>query len=76
LRVGLPETNYLAGSALTMDKAVENMVRLAGVSLEEAMMMASTNPRRFLGIEEQWAKVVFSWDEEENNLSVLSVDLK
>ena len=76
LRVGLPGTDYLAGSALTMDRAVENMVRLVGVSLQEAMMMASTNPRKFLGIEKQWARIVFSWNEEKKDLSVLKVELK
>jgi N-acetylglucosamine-6-phosphate deacetylase len=36
----------LAGSALTMDRAVGNMVRMAGVSLREAVAMATTNAAR------------------------------
>jgi N-acetylglucosamine-6-phosphate deacetylase len=50
-RVSLPGTPYLAGSALTMDKAVQNSVRFAGVTLEEAAAMASSNAARFLGLE-------------------------
>ena len=36
----------LAGSALTMDRAVGNTVRMAGVSLREAVAMATTNAAR------------------------------
>src|SRR5262249_46300650 len=36
----------LAGSALTMDRAVANMMRSVGVSLMEAVTMATTNPAR------------------------------
>lgn len=40
----------LAGSMLTMDRAVKNMHELVGVSLPEAIAMASLNPARVLGI--------------------------
>lgn len=36
----------LAGSALTMDRAIGNVMRLAGVSLREAVTMATVNPAR------------------------------
>lgn len=39
-------TNQLAGSAVTMDRAVAAVMRLAGVSLREALVMAATNPAR------------------------------
>ena len=42
--------NTIAGSILTMDKAVRNVMEFAGVSLREAVMMASLNPARVLGI--------------------------
>ena len=41
----------LAGSGLTLNIAVRNAVRLAGVSLPQAVRMASGNPARVLGLE-------------------------
>lgn len=41
----------LAGSVLTMDRAVANMVRLAGVPLPAAVAMASLQPARALGLQ-------------------------
>lgn len=41
----------LAGSVLTMDKAVRNMVNIAGISLMKAIRMATINPAKCLGIE-------------------------
>lgn len=40
----------LAGSVLTMDQAVANMVKLVGVDLVAAVRMASTNPARLHGL--------------------------
>jgi N-acetylglucosamine-6-phosphate deacetylase len=36
----------LAGSALTMDRAIANVIRLGGVSLRDAITMATRNPAR------------------------------
>jgi len=36
----------LAGSALRMDRAIENVMRLAGLSLREAIALAAPNPAR------------------------------
>ena len=44
--VRLPGTPYLAGSALTMDRAVENTARFAGLSLWQAIGLATRQPRR------------------------------
>ena len=41
----------LAGSVLTMDRALSRLVRGVGVALEEAVNMVSRNPARLLGIE-------------------------
>jgi N-acetylglucosamine-6-phosphate deacetylase len=43
--VRLPGTPYLAGSALTMDQAVANVGRFAGVSLAQGLAMATHQPR-------------------------------
>ena len=41
----------LAGSVLTMDKAVKNMVSKVGISLPKAIQMASFNPAKSIGID-------------------------
>jgi len=43
----------LAGSTLTMDKAVKNFTGFTGVSLPEAVRTASLNPATLLGIDER-----------------------
>ncbi|HWU41369.1 MAG TPA: hypothetical protein VN203_27250, partial [Candidatus Acidoferrum sp.] len=43
--VRLPGTPYLAGSSLTMDRAVDNIRHFAGIPLEQALAMATSQPR-------------------------------
>lgn len=43
----------LAGSTLSVDAAVRNMVELTGTAPEEAIHMASLHPARLLGIDQQ-----------------------
>jgi N-acetylglucosamine-6-phosphate deacetylase len=62
-RVSLGGTSLLAGSALTMSEAVGNVVRFAGVSIEDALAMASTVPAAYLGIPPA-AIVRAEWDPE------------
>jgi N-acetylglucosamine-6-phosphate deacetylase len=45
-RVVLAGQTRLAGSALRLDRGVENLMRLAGLSLAEAVAMATTNAAR------------------------------
>jgi N-acetylglucosamine-6-phosphate deacetylase len=45
-RVVLAGTNKLAGSALRMDRAVANTMRMAGLTLAQAVAMATVNPAR------------------------------
>lgn len=45
------ENRKLAGSVIGLNDAVKNMIKFAGVSLPEAVRMASLNPARVLGIE-------------------------
>jgi N-acetylglucosamine-6-phosphate deacetylase len=45
-RVVLAGTDRLAGSALHMHRGVENLMRLAGLSLADAIRMATVNPAR------------------------------
>lgn len=50
-RVTLRGQSQLAGSALRMDRGVENLMRLAGLSLQEALCLAARNPARIGRIE-------------------------
>ncbi len=43
----------LAGSVLTMDRAVRNMIMLVGLPIEQAVDMATINPAKNLGINNQ-----------------------
>jgi N-acetylglucosamine-6-phosphate deacetylase len=62
---------YLAGSASSLKDCIENAVRLAGLSLEQAIIAAAQNPRRLLGIESCKTRTVFDWDEEDCKLTVI-----
>ena len=70
----------LAGSGLTMDRAVGNCVRLGRVPLETALAMATVNPARAariagrqqgLAAGETADFVRFRWDEASDSLAVL-----
>jgi N-acetylglucosamine-6-phosphate deacetylase len=71
-RVAVPGQPNLAGSALSMDRAVGNMVRFAGVSLPEALAMASTLPARYLGIPAA-GSLELEWDRATSVLRVARV---
>ena len=45
-----PQPGALAGSGLTLDRAVRNAVRLLGLPVHQAVAMASANPARVLGL--------------------------
>lgn len=47
----------LSGSALTMVKAVKNCINQVGISMEEALRMASLYPARVLGKDRQYGKI-------------------
>jgi N-acetylglucosamine-6-phosphate deacetylase len=43
-------TSYLAGSGAFTDRCISNVIRFAGVGLQEAIEMAGNNPRALLGL--------------------------
>ena len=53
-----PNPGCLAGSGLTMSQAVRNAVDMVGVSLVQAVRMASANPATVLGLDKMKGKVV------------------
>jgi N-acetylglucosamine-6-phosphate deacetylase len=48
---------HLAGSRLTMDRAVRNMMRHAGVGLVDAFRMASLNPAKVIHMDDQMGSI-------------------
>lgn len=56
------ENGRLAGSVLTMNKAVKNMVHLAGTSLEDAIDMATLMPACKLGIQAKQGQIIEGGD--------------
>ncbi len=49
----LESNGALAGSTLTMDKAFLNAINECGVSIEQAVLMCSTNPADALGLQDR-----------------------
>lgn len=52
----------LSGSALTMGKAVRNLVNHAGVDLGEALRMASLYPAQVMGLDDRLGKIEKGYD--------------
>jgi N-acetylglucosamine-6-phosphate deacetylase len=71
-RVSLPGTPYLAGSSLTLDRAIGNAVRFAALPLETAAAMASTIPAQCIG-QATVGTVLADWDEEARELRIREV---
>jgi N-acetylglucosamine-6-phosphate deacetylase len=49
--------NILSGSALTMAKALQNLVKKAGIELEEELRMVSLYPAKILGLDDSLGKI-------------------
>lgn len=80
-RVCLPGTPYLAGSAVEMHDSIGKAVLYSGVTLDEALQMATVNPAKVVGktgnfgrIEKGAAAdlVLFDWDETAAKLNVVA----
>jgi N-acetylglucosamine-6-phosphate deacetylase len=52
----------LAGSVLTMRRAVQNMVELAGLPLELVLPLATEVPARILGVADRKGKIAPGYD--------------
>src|ERR1700735_1713673 len=47
----------LAGSVLTLDRGVQNLMEYTGASLNTAVAAASRNPSQLMGIEDDWGRL-------------------
>jgi len=79
-RVVLRGTTRLAGSALRMDHAIGNLIRMAGTTLQESLAMATRNPARIgrisgrqrgLAAGDRADLVIFRFDEVAKQVQVL-----
>lgn len=70
-RIQLAGTPYLAGSGLRLHEGVGNAVRFAGISLADAVHLATRNPARVFGIDATYGRLapgyaadllLFRWD--------------
>jgi N-acetylglucosamine-6-phosphate deacetylase len=71
-RVSLPGTPYLAGSSLTMDRAIANTVRFTGLSIDVVIPMASTIPATYIGMS-TIGTVTADWDPGAGDLRICGV---
>jgi N-acetylglucosamine-6-phosphate deacetylase len=71
-RVSLPGTPYLAGSSLTMDRAIANAVRFTGLPLDTVVAMASTNAASAVGMTTA-GTMIADWDASAGDLHVRGV---
>ena len=72
-RVAVSGQPNLAGSALSMDRAVAHTVRFAGVTIEDALAMASTTPAEYLGVRPA-GSLELEWDTAAFTLRVARVN--
>lgn len=73
-RVSLAGTPYLAGSSLTLDRAIANTVRFTGLSLDEVIPMASTIPAGYLDTATA-GTLIADWDPRRGELQIRRVTL-
>jgi N-acetylglucosamine-6-phosphate deacetylase len=78
-RIGVADTPYLAGSGLRLNEGVANAVRFAGISLADAIHLATRNPARLFGVADTYGRLqpgyaadllLFRWDEAVQRLLV------
>ena len=74
--VRLVGTEYLAGSAIELARGIENSVRFAGISLEEAVSLATLQPMRLLDAKKRVAAqtnlILFEWDTAQCEINLLA----
>ena len=74
--VRLVGTEYLAGSAIELARGVENSVRFAGISLKEAVSLATLQPMRLLNakaqVESETNLILFEWDTAQYEIDLIA----
>jgi N-acetylglucosamine-6-phosphate deacetylase len=68
-RVSLAGSPYLAGSSLTLDRAIANTVSFTGLAIAAVLPMATTNPAEYLG-QHPAGTVTADWDPDRSELTI------
>jgi N-acetylglucosamine-6-phosphate deacetylase len=78
-RIGVADTPYLAGSGLRLNEGIGNTVRFSGISLAEAINLATRNPARLFGVGDSYGRLqpgydadllLFRWDDAARKVQV------
>ncbi len=74
-KIHLLGTEYLAGSAIELAIGIENAVRIAGISLSEAISLATLQPLKLLGVDIDQSKIgddfiLFKWNSDKNKMDL------
>ena len=74
--VRLVGTEYLAGSAIELARGIENSIRFAGISLKEAVSLATLQPMRLLDakahVESETNLILFEWDAAQFSINLIA----
>jgi N-acetylglucosamine-6-phosphate deacetylase len=70
-RVAVPGQPNLAGSALSLDRAIGLTVRFTGLAVDEVLPMATTTPARYLGLTPR-GRITASWHPTDFRFTVTS----
>ena len=74
--VRLVGTEYLAGSAIELARGIENSVRFAGISLQEAVSLATLQPLCLLNakkrVEAQTNLILFEWNAAQCEINLMA----
>ena len=74
--IRLVGTEYLAGSAIELARGIENSVRFAGISLEEAVSLATLQPMHLLNaqahVEAKTNLILFEWDATQCEINLIA----
>lgn len=74
--VRLVGTEYLAGSAIELARGIENSIRFAGISLKEAVSLATLQPMRLLDakthVETKTNLILFQWDAAQCKINLIA----
>ena len=74
--VRLVGTEYLAGSAIELARGIENSVRFAGISLKEAVTLATLQPMQLLNakarVESATNLILFEWDAAQYEINLIA----
>lgn len=74
--VRLVGTEYLAGSAIELARGIENSVRFAGISLKEAVSLATLQPMQLLDakaqVESETNLILFEWDAAQYEINLIA----